>query len=150
MRRLLTILLLSVSFATLAADAGRVVKVLPFLIDQQGRIAKSPSLFDRDAYQAYLRIHTNDVSGIRYDVLWQAGTSAGPGLKLRVELHGAGEASLPKAKTLEAEIAPGKTGAWTEMKFDGDEYKYFGSITAWRATLWSGTNLVDEQKSFLW
>jgi len=37
------------------ADAvtGQVVKVLPFLMDQQGRIAVSPSLFDRDAYQAF-------------------------------------------------------------------------------------------------
>jgi len=147
MRRLLTILLLTVTFASVAADAGKLVKVLPFLIDQ---IAKSPSLFDRDAYQAYLRIHTNDVSGIRYDVLWKAGPSAVDDLKLRVELHGVGEASLPKLKTLEADLAPGKSGAWTQMKFDGDEYKNFGSIIAWRATLWSGTNLVDEQKSFLW
>jgi len=150
MRRLLTILLLSYSFASLAADAGRVVKVLPFLIDQEGHIAKSPSLFDRDAYQAYLREHTNDVSGIRYDVQWQAGDSVGGKLTLRIELHGSGEASLPKAKTLETELAPGKAGAWTELAFTGDDYKNFGSITAWRATLWSGTNLVDEQKSFLW
>jgi len=48
----------------LAADAvtGKVVKVLPFFLDAQGRIAKSPSLFDRDVYQAYLREHTNEVS----------------------------------------------------------------------------------------
>jgi len=62
----------------LAADAvtGKVVKVLPFFLDAQGRIAKSPSLFDRDVYQAYLREHTNEVSGVRFDVLWKAGKSA--------------------------------------------------------------------------
>ena len=32
----------------------------------------SPSLFDRDAYQAYLRQHTNEISAIRFDVLWSA------------------------------------------------------------------------------
>ena len=44
-----------------AADAvtGKIVKVLPFFLDQQGRDAVSPSLFDRDAYQAFLREHTN-------------------------------------------------------------------------------------------
>lgn len=150
MRRLLTILLFFVSFALHAADTGTVVKVLPFSLDMQGQIAKSPSLFDRDAYQAYLRVHTNEVSGVRYDVLWSADKSDAGNLKIRVELRGAGEGGLPKSKTLEAEVTPGTFGDWTEIKFTGDDYKNFGSITAWRATLWSGTDLMDEQKSFLW
>lgn len=148
----LNIVLLSllVSIASYGADAGKVVKVLPFLLDQQGRIAKSPSLFDRDAYQAYLHEHTNDISGVRYDVQWLADRSGTQPLKLCVELRGVGEASLPKSKTLQADITPGVFGHWTEIKFTGEDYKNFGAIVAWRTTLWSGTNVVGEQKSFLW
>jgi hypothetical protein len=150
MRRLLTVLSLFVAMAAFAAGTGKVVKVLPFLVDVQGRIAKSPSLFDRDAYQAYLRIHTNEVSGIRYDVLWKAKDTEGGKLKVRVELRGTLADTLPKSKVLEAEIAPGNSGEWTEIKFTGDDYRNFGPIVAWRATLWSGADQVGEQKSFLW
>ena len=54
------------------AESGRILKVLPFLVDTNGTIAQSPSLFDRDAYQFYLLEHTNDVSGMRIDVQWKA------------------------------------------------------------------------------
>lgn len=150
MRRLLTVLSLFMAVASFAAGTGKVVKVLPFLLDEQGRIAKSPSLFDRDAYQAYLREHTNQITGIRYDVLWKAKDTADGKLKVRVELRGVLADNLPKSKVLEAEIAPGKSGEWTEIKFTGDDYKNFGPIVAWRATLWNGADQVGEQKSFLW
>ena len=80
MRRLLVILLLLGSLsATFASDAvsGRVVKVLPLLLDLKGRDAVSPSLYDRDAYQVYLRQHTNEISAIRFDVLWKASNAKG-------------------------------------------------------------------------
>ena len=150
MSRLLTVLLLFVTVASFGAVTGEVVKVLPFYVDKQGRITKSPSLFDRDAYQAYLRAHTNQISGIRYDVLWKAGKAEGEKLTVRLDLRGPLEGPLPKTKTLEAEIAPGTSGEWTKINFNGDEYKSFGSIVAWRTTLWSGTNQVSEYKSFLW
>ncbi|HEV2696284.1 MAG TPA: hypothetical protein VG347_25590 [Verrucomicrobiae bacterium] len=150
MRPLLTVLLLFVALASYGADPGKVVKVLPFFVDKDGNIAKSPSLFDRDAYQAYLHVHTNEVNGIRYDVLWKTSKVEGEKVAVRMELRGALDGNLPKTKTLETEAAPGKTGDWTEVKFVGDEYKSFGPIVAWRATLWSGTNQVGEQKSFLW
>src|SRR5215471_12204285 len=84
-----------------AADksGGKVLKVLPFHLDQEGRIAKSPSLFDRDAYQAYLLQHANEISGIRYDVLWCAGSSVTNTLKLRVELRGLSTSKIPRFKT---------------------------------------------------
>lgn len=150
MRQLLTVLILFVTLASFGAVTGKVVKVLPFYLDEQGRIAKSPSLFDRDAYQAYLREHTNQISGIRYDVLWKAGKSEGEKLKVQVELRGTLEGGLPKSKILVVEIAEGKSGDWTEIKLTGDEYKNFGPIVAWRTTLWSGADQVGEQKSFLW
>ncbi len=153
MRALLIFLVAASTFvhATAAeAVAGRVIKVLPLLLDQQGRTALSPSLFDRDAYQAELRQHANLVSGIRYDVLWSAKNAAGQKLKLRVELRGVCGTNLPKTKTLEVEVIPGKYRQWTELPLTGEEYKSFDAITAWRATLWSGEQQLGEQKSFLW
>ena len=32
----------------------------------------------------------------------------------------------------------------------GEEYKDFGGITAWRATLWNDDQMIGEEKSFLW
>ena len=154
MRATLILLLTIGLFATAhAADAvtGRVVKVLPMLLDMQGRTALSPSLFDRDAYQAKLRAHTNEISAIRYDVQWSAKNSGENKLKIQLELRGiAVTNNLPKFKTLTAKAATGFFENWTPLTLAGDEYKSFGAVTAWRATLWDGTNLVGEQKSFLW
>jgi hypothetical protein len=90
------------------------------------------------------------VSGIRYDVLWSAENAGDARLKLRLELRGLDTAQLPKFKTLEKEVKPGYFRQWTELPLAGDEYKQFGSVTAWRATLWDGDRQIAEQKSFLW
>ncbi len=153
MRTLLILLLtggLLVTAGAADALAGRVYKVLPLLMDQQGRVALSPSLFDRDAYQAELRQHTNRVSAVRYDVLWSAKYAGAAKLKLRLELRGLSTNNLPKLKTLESEVSPGSFRHWTAFKLDGDEYHSFGAVTAWRATLWKDDELVGEEKSFLW
>jgi hypothetical protein len=153
MRRLLVILLLLGSLsATFASDAasGRVVKVLPLLLDLKGRDAVSPSLYDRDAYQVYLRQHTNEISAIRFDVLWKASNAGGVKLKLRVELRGVGAGGLPRQMTLEQSVTPGFFRHWTSLALGGADYKNFGELVAWRATLWSDDRLLGEQKSFLW
>jgi hypothetical protein len=153
MRRLLMILLLlgSVS-AVSAADAvtGHIVKVLPLFLDQKGRDAISPSLYDRDAYQSYLRQHTNEVSAVRFDVLWKASDNAGAKLKLRVELRGIGAGGMPKQTALEQTVTPKFFRSWTSLTLGGADRQDFGEVVAWRATLWSGDELLDEQKSFLW
>jgi hypothetical protein len=149
--RALWILLLTLGFfVTAHAATGRVVKVLPFFLDQQGQIAKSPSLFDRDAYQAELRDHPEMISGIRYKVLWSARHADGAALKLRVELRGTGTNGLPNFKSLETGVKPGFFSKWEELTIAGGEYQAFKSVTAWRATLWDGNRLLGEQKSFLW
>ena len=153
MRALLILLLmLGLCGAAPAADAvtGRVVKVLPLLLDLKGRTALSPSLFDRDAYQAKLRQETNQISAIRYDVLWTTKNAGEDKFKVRLELRGVSTNSLPKFKTLEAEDTPGYFSRWTSLTLNGDEYKSFGAVTAWRATLWNGDQQLGEQKSFLW
>ena len=149
---LILLLTLGLFVMAYAADAvtGRVIKVLPLLVDLKGRTALSPSLFDRDAYQAKLRQGTNQISAIRYDVQWSAKNAGADKLKIQLELRGVSTNSLPKFKTLEADATTGFLDNWTSLTLDGDEYKSFGGVTAWRATLWDGTNLVGEQKSFLW
>ena len=153
MRALLILLLtLGLCAAAKAAGAvtGRVVKVLPLLLDLKGRTALSPSLFDRDAYQAKLRQETNQISAIRYDVQWSAKNAGEAKLKIQLELRGVSTNSLPKFKTLEAEATTGFLDNWTSLTLTGDEFKSFGGVTAWRATLWDGDRQIAEQKSFLW
>lgn len=154
MRALLILLLTLGLFVTAhAADAvtGRVIKVLPLLVDLKGRTALSPSLFDRDAYQAQLRAHTNEISAIRYDVQWSAKNLGENKLKIQLELRGiAVTNNLPKFKTLTAEATTGFFENWTPLTLSGEEYKSFGAVTAWRATLWDGDKMVGENKSFLW
>ena len=148
----MTLLLLGSLSAASASDAatGVVVKALPLFLDQNGRDAISPSLFDRDAYQAYLRQHTNEISAVRFDVLWKASDTAGAKLKLRVELRGYGAGGLPKQTVLEQEVTRKFFRSWTSLTLGGDDYKNFGEIVAWRVTLWDGGQLLGEQKSFLW
>jgi hypothetical protein len=151
MCRLLMILLLLGSLsAAFAADTvtGRVVKVLPLFLDLKGHDAVSPSLFDRDAYQFYLSQHTNDISAVRFDVLWKA--SKTDKLKLRAELRGVGADGLPRQTVLEQEVVPKYFRSWTSLTLGGDDYKTFGEVVAWRVTLWNGGELIGEQKSFLW
>jgi hypothetical protein len=153
MRRLLIILLLLGSLAAASAtDAttGYIVKMLPLFLDLKGRDAISPSLFDRDAYQFFLRTHTNEISAVRFDVLWRASNAKDAKLTLRLELRGVGSDNLPRQTTLEQAVTPHFFRHWTSFMLTGDDYKNFGGVVAWRATLWSGDQLLGEQKSFLW
>jgi len=149
---LLMLFLLGSTGSIFAADVvtGRVIKLLPFLLDQQGRDSTSPSLFDRDAYQAHLRGHTNEVSGVRFDVQWKAVKATAEKLKVRVEVRGVGEGGTPRLKTFEAGVAAGFFSKWTTFTLAGGDFKDFGAVVAWRATLWNGQQLLGEQKSFLW
>jgi hypothetical protein len=132
------------------ASSGRVLKVLPHLLDLNGRHATSPSLYERDAYQAHLRNHPDEVSGIRYDIHWKAKKANGEKLKLRIQLRSDVKDKPPGEMTLEKEVEAGRRGQWTSLPLTGDEYKKFGVVTAWRVTLWKDDELLGEQKSFLW
>jgi hypothetical protein len=132
------------------AAIGKVNKVLPHFLDTNGRHSLSPSLFDRDAYQAKLRQQPELCSGVRFDIHWRVRSVKGGGFKLKVEMRGNARGDLPLLKTLEQEVKGGVSARWTGIKFGGDEFKQFGEITAWRVTLWDGDELLGEQKSFLW
>ena len=150
-RPILLFALYFIMCAAASAASGRVIKVLPQFLDLKGRHAISPSLYDRDAYQAYLREHTNDISGMRFAIQWKAsGASAAP-LKLRVEIRGITQGQRPPQTVVEQEVKPrGWFSHWASLPLAGDDYKKIGEVTAWRATLWDGDKMISEQKSFLW
>jgi len=153
MHRLVMIAVLIGSVATaLATDAlsGRVLKVLPLFLDRKGHDAISPSLFDRDAYQAHLRQHTNEVSTLRLDVLWKTSGAWDEKLTLRAELRGIGADGLPRRALLEQTVAPKLFRSWTSLKLAEADYKNFGNLSAWHVTLWNGDRLLAKQESFLW
>ena len=132
------------------AATGSVAKVLPSFLDLNGRHSLSPSLFDRDAYQAQLRQHPDQCSGMRFDVLWRGRSTANASAMLRLELRGTAKGDLPSQRTLETPVRITGTGHWAKFQLDGEGYKKFGEVTAWRVSLWNGDQLLGEQKSFLW
>jgi hypothetical protein len=146
------ILSLFVCAAAFASDwpTGKVLKVLPHLLDAQGRHTRSPSLYDRDAYQAELRKDLTKVSGVRFDIQWQAEAKTKAPAVLRVELRGTAKNKLPSEIRLENFFTLTSGSHWSALKLDGEQYKNFGEVTAWRVTLWAGDEMLSEQKSFLW
>ena len=133
------------------AASGRVIKILPLYLDLKGRQSLSPSLYERDAYQAELRQHPEKQSGIRFDVQWKAKNAAHAQLRLRLELRGAKTDASPSRTTLELPVQQtGVFSHWTGMTLSGGDFRQFGELVAWRVTLWDGDALLGEQKSFLW
>ncbi|MCX8156793.1 MAG: hypothetical protein N3J91_10165 [Verrucomicrobiae bacterium] len=130
------------------AASGKLLKILPHYLDQKGRHSLSPSLYDRDAYQAYLRDKPEERAGLRFDIQYRLAKATQP--RVRVELR-AMKAGQPQARVLEAEVK--KTtflGRWVSLSISGEDYKNLGEISAWRVTLWDGPQLLGERKSFLW
>lgn len=151
MRRVLFLVLLIVSVLVPRVEAAsRIIKVLPHYLDHKGRHALSPSLYERDAYQAFLRANPPARSAMRFNVQWKSDVAKSPNLKIRLEIRGT-KGNAIHTKTLEqAAQKNGWVTSWTPIELTGEEYKEFGELIAWRATLWDGAQQVAEQKSFLW
>src|SRR5215510_14235676 len=98
------------------AESGQVMKVLPHFLDTNGLHTLSPSLYERDAYQAYLRQHPEKRTGIRFDVQWKAKGPAFDPRTLKLELRGIAKGSLPRALTLDQPVtSAGWFGRWTSF-----------------------------------
>ena len=134
-----------------AAASGRILKVLKFYVDAKGRHARSPSLYQRDAYQAWLRQHPEARGGLRICVHWAANREAQKeGLRLRAELITA-NSSKAKPIVVERAVRRGFLGRkWDALELLGKPYRKAGRLIAWRVTLWSGKKLLAEERSFLW
>lgn len=128
--------------------SAKLVKILPHFVDQQGRVALNPSLYERDAYQFHLRTHPEERAGLRFDVQWRSRDTTR--VTLRLELRG-NRGRNGTTAVLEQEVKfRGLFSTWSRASFTGEAYKQFGELSAWRATLWEGESLLAEQTSFLW
>ena len=133
---------------TLCAATTRLVKVLPQFMDQQGRVALNPSLYERDAYQVHLRTNPKERSGLRFAIQWKSRDLAQ--VKVKLELRG-NRGNNGTTITLEEPLKQrGLFSTWSFVSLTGERYQQFGELSAWRATLWDGDKLVAEQTSFLW
>lgn len=152
MRKFRNLLILAVALATTVGQAAeaKILKVLPHFLDQKGRHSLSPSLFERDAYQAHLRTHPDQISGLRFDVQWKANKTGKKKLRMKLELRG----SKAGSKTITIEEAVQFKGrlftAWARVPLAKKEFDSLGGVNAWRATLWDGETQLSELKSFLW
>ena len=136
------------SAAGAAAASARIIKVLPHLLDRNGKHTLAPSLYERDAYQAFLRLHPEQRSGLRFDVQWKAPVLGK--FSVRLELRGRQGKESTTAVLASDPRQGGLFSRWSALRLDGEDYRKFGELTAWRATLWDGDQQVSEQKSFLW
>jgi len=133
-----------------STGGGKVVKVLPHWLDDQGRHALSASLYKRDSYQAQLRDHPDQRHGLRYDIHWRAPRTGHPDYRLRLELR---TEETPDDQPLVIEQAvkpPLPWGRWTGLSLTDEAFAQAGEIIAWRVSLWNRDQLLSEVKSFLW
>jgi hypothetical protein len=132
-----------------SAAEVRVIKVLTHLVDQHGRIALAPSLYERDAYQLHLRSNPDLVQSMRFDIQFKSPRKDGPVL-LRIEARGS-KSGLGNAQVFETEAMPARFfSTWRSIELDKAMHEALGSVVAWRATIWRDGQLLAEQKSFLW
>lgn len=129
---------------------AKILKVLEHRLDQQGRIALAPSLYERDAYQAFLRHNPSKCSGVRFDIHWRARRLMSPNLSLKLEAITT-KRSKASPLVLQSPAIPRRYWSrWSALRLDGKTFEEAGEVIAWRATLWDGDKLLAEQKSFLW
>jgi hypothetical protein len=129
---------------------GRVIKVLPQLLDKEGRHALSPSLYERDAYQFILRRSPSKQVALRLAVQWKA-KNVDPGkLKLRAEMRGLVGDEMHSVTVEEPVKKPGHFSNWSEIKIEGAKFHEFGQLVAWRVTWGEGDKQLDQMQSFLW
>jgi hypothetical protein len=146
---LFCLIFLGICFAAEAAPP-RILKVLQHLLDKDGRNSRAPSLYERDAYQAYLRKNPDKVTALRFDVQWKARHQEPGQFVLRLEVR-ATKAYKTKPLVLEQPVVPkGLFSHWSAITIQKDEYQGMGEIVAWRITLLKDGRSIAEQKSFLW
>ena len=132
------------------AGEGRVIKVLPQLLDARGRHALSPSLYERDAYQFILRKSPSKQAGLRLAVQWKAKNVDWSKLKLRAEMRGLIGDTLHSVTVEEPAMKTGHFSNWAELKIEGATFRDFGQLMAWRVCLWEGDQQLGQMQSFLW
>lgn len=128
----------------------RIVKVLPQFLDKEGRHALSPSLYERDAYQAYLRRNPELIGSFRFAVQWKATDWVSKPIRLRVEVRGSEAHRKVPLEIEESGRASRWFSRWTSLAIPKADYEAMKGVVAWRVTVWQEGTLLAEQRSFLW
>jgi hypothetical protein len=136
--------------SNLDAATNRIIKVLPHFLDLHGRQSLSPSLYERDAYQARLRANSDQRSALQFDVQWKAKVKDSTRLKLRLEARGSKSHVIEPLVVEKSTLPKGWFSNWSAIKLDNTTYEQLGDIVSWRISLWEGDRLLAEEKSFLW
>lgn len=152
---LVTSLTLGCAGKTGSRTEARIIKVLPCLLDAEGRASLHPSLYERDAYQALLRRESGRVGGLRFDILWRASRVVGaPSLVLKLEMRGSSRDPGSKAGDVVEVVRPVPASyagrSWSQVVLGPDEFRRVGEVSAWKATLLRGEEVVASSQSFLW
>jgi hypothetical protein len=142
-------LLLLLAGLPLHAGEGKILKVLPFYLDAKGRNALSPSLYERDAYQALLKHDPKLRKALRMDVHFKT-ASASTNLQLRIELRCNKEGQVTNSTRVASVSRTGFIGRWQSLKIEGEAFEKLGSVLAWHVSLWDADRQIAEQKSYLW
>lgn len=153
MRSLVFVFAVCFGLVSLAeAPRAKVIKVFRFLVDAEDRHTHSPSLLDRDAYQAHLREHPAKVSGLRFVIQWKQRRSeslARPAIRVEVR-HGNGNAIGEFSKMAPVKVPKTRRSQWHRITIFGEEYARLGKVIAWRVSLWDGETMLAQEESFLW
>lgn len=132
-----------------AASTSRIVKVLRHYLDREGRHALSPSLLDRDAYQAQLRDHPEQVSGLRFEIQLRLKSKEAAHYRLRIEIrHGKGNQVETFRK--EVEIQRKRRSQWVNVPVIDEDFAQLNEVIAWRVLLLDGESELGTVESFLW
>jgi hypothetical protein len=129
---------------------AKVIKVLPQLLDIKGRHTLSPSLYERDAYQFYLRKHPKEQMGLRLAIEWKAPDAAKRKLQIRAELRGVISNDVHTVTLEQPAKKQGWLGNWSEVRLTGQQFVTFGNLIAWRVTLLDDGHPIARQESFIW
>jgi hypothetical protein len=148
--RCFLVLALLLAAPTVWAGEGRVIKVLPQLLDSKGRHALSPSLYERDAYQLVLRKSPAKQAGLRLAVQWKAKNVDWAKLTLRAEMRGLTDNVIHSVSLEEPVQKKGRFSHWAEFRIEGATFRDFGQLVAWRVSLWEGDLQLGHLESFLW
>ncbi|MBQ7590807.1 MAG: hypothetical protein IJU47_09030 [Verrucomicrobia bacterium] len=150
MRLKLSILLTFLLVFSVQAGSVKIFKVLPHYLDKDGHNTLSPSLFERDRYQALLRLDQTKCSTIRFDVQWRNTLKNFDDLSITVEMRGT-KTNSPTISFSE-KISSRKSiwSHWTKIRIPEESFRELEGLEAWRVLIKDGDEILKEERSFMW
>lgn len=135
-----------------ADTGGKIWKVKYFRLQNiaQPQVITDPAVaFEREyyLYGAITLKQREARQGSYYAIMWKVTDRTQP-VKVRFEYRQ--QATGLAVKTKETEINAADRNNVTRFQVNGAEYDTYGPVTAWRATLVRGKQVLSESKSYLW